>query len=109
MQKTRVNINVVARTVGSAVLLLALIGQPQTALAYVGPGAGLSIIGSLLAFFAAIIVGIFGFLWFPIRRMLRKRRQAAAEKAEKESRTGQETDGSPATGATNLERSESDA
>lgn len=56
-----------------AVQALAL---PATALAYVGPGAGLSVIGSLLAFFAAIIVGIFGFLWFPVRRILRKRKQA---------------------------------
>lgn len=64
-------------------LVLALIlGQPATAFAYVGPGAGLSIIGSLLAFLAAIVVGIFGFLWFPIRRMLRKRKQAAEQNAE---------------------------
>lgn len=58
------------------VLVVQALVQPATALAYVGPGAGLSVIGSLLAFFAAIIVGIFGFLWFPVRRILRKRKQA---------------------------------
>lgn len=64
-------------------LVVALsLGLPVTAAAYVGPGAGLSIIGSLLAFFAAIIIGIFGFLWFPIRRLLRRRKQAAAQEAE---------------------------
>ena len=58
------------------VLAVQALVQPAAALAYVGPGAGLSVIGSLLAFFAAIIVGIFGFLWFPVRRILRKRKQA---------------------------------
>jgi hypothetical protein len=58
---------------------------PASALAYVGPGAGLSIIGSVLALFAAIIVAIFGFLFFPIRRMMRKRKQRAALKASKNS------------------------
>jgi hypothetical protein len=53
---------------------------PTTAFAYVGPGAGLSVIGSLLAFVAAIVVAIFGFLFFPIRRILRRRKQRAAQK-----------------------------
>ena len=52
------------------------------ALAYVGPGGGLSIIGSLLAFIAAILVAIFGFIWFPIRRRLRKKKLARAEAAD---------------------------
>ena len=62
-------------------MLILVLGQPAIAFAYVGPGAGLSIIGSLLAFIAAIVVGIFGFLWFPIRRFLRKRKQAAEQVA----------------------------
>lgn len=62
---------------------------PATAVAYVGPGAGLSIIGSLLAFVAAVVVGIFGFLWFPIRRIIRKRKQAAAAKAEAKKATAE--------------------
>lgn len=61
-------------------LTVGLAAFPITALAYVGPGAGLSVIGSLLAFVAAIIVAIFGFLFFPIRRVLRRRKQKAAGK-----------------------------
>ncbi len=63
-------------------VLALILGQPATSFAYVGPGAGLSIIGSLLAFFAAIVVGIFGFLWFPIRRILRKRKQVTERNPE---------------------------
>lgn len=44
--------------------------------AYIGPGAGLSAIGSLLALIAAIVVAIFGFLWYPLKRIIRKRKMA---------------------------------
>ena len=56
----------------SAVLITALIGLlPQSAMAYVGPGAGLSAIGLFLAIVVGVIVAIFGFLWYPIKRILR--------------------------------------
>lgn len=38
--------------------------------AYVGPGAGLSVIGSILAFLTTILLLIVGFLWYPIKRIL---------------------------------------
>src|SRR5262245_40315224 len=47
---------------------------PQPALAYVGPGAGLSALGSLLALLAAVVVTIVGFIWYPIKRIFGKRR-----------------------------------
>lgn len=65
-----------------------LVALPQAALAYVGPGVGLTAIGTFLAFVAVIFLGAVGFLWYPIRRLLRGRsakasaRTAAAEAAE---------------------------
>jgi len=47
---------------------------PRPALAYIGPGAGLSAIGALLAVVAGVIVALFGFLWYPIMRVLRKKK-----------------------------------
>lgn len=44
---------------------------PSPAHAYIGPGAGLSAIGSLLALLAAAVVALFGFIWYPIKRALR--------------------------------------
>ncbi len=73
--------NKVRRAVALCLTSMSFAAIPASALAYVGPGAGLSIIGSVLALFAAVIVAIFGFLFFPIRRMLRKRKQKAALKA----------------------------
>lgn len=45
------------------------------AVAYVGPGAGLSAIGSLIALVGAIVVAIFGFLWYPLKRLMRKKQK----------------------------------
>ena len=66
------------RTKQLVLLLGALVSLagPNLAHAYIGPGAGLSAIGSLLALIAAVFVAIFGFLWYPIKSW-RKRRAAA--------------------------------
>ena len=40
--------------------------------AYIGPGTGLSAIGAILAVAAGIAVAIFGFFWYPIKRLLGK-------------------------------------
>jgi hypothetical protein len=50
---------------------------PLPVVAYVGPGAGLSALGSLLALLAAIVVAIAGFLWYPIKRLFGRRRTSA--------------------------------
>lgn len=39
--------------------------------AYIGPGAGLSAIGAFLALVAAVVVAIFGFVWYPVKRLFR--------------------------------------
>ena len=51
--------------------------------AYVGPGAGLSAIGIVVGLISAVLLGIVGFIWYPIKRLLKLRRERAAEtKAE---------------------------
>ncbi|GAB4535317.1 MAG: hypothetical protein Tsb0014_22220 [Pleurocapsa sp.] len=56
------------------VFLVIFIQQP--AMAYVGPGAGIAAIGAFLAIVAGIIAAIFGFLWYPIKRLLSKQKRA---------------------------------
>ncbi|MGJ5620595.1 hypothetical protein [Sulfitobacter sp. MF3-043] len=53
-------------------VLLAGIILPQAALAYVGPGAGLSAIGTLIALIGAVVLLIVGFVWYPVKRFLKK-------------------------------------
>lgn len=55
---------------------LLLILAPGMALAYIGPGPGISAIGTFLALIAAVAFAIVGFLWYPIKRMLKGRKKA---------------------------------
>jgi hypothetical protein len=56
----------------SALLFVALcmLAAPAAADAYIGPGAGISAIGTVLAFFAAIFFALVGFIWYPFKRLL---------------------------------------
>ncbi|HEX9707069.1 MAG TPA: hypothetical protein VGA24_05465 [Steroidobacteraceae bacterium] len=74
-----VTVEIRKHDLAAALVGVAILAASPDAPAYVGPGAGLSIVGSVLAFLAAIVAGILGFLWFPIRRMIRKRKEAAAK------------------------------
>jgi hypothetical protein len=46
-----------------------LLAMPNVLFGYIGPGAGLTIIGAALAFIASIVLGVFGFIWYPIKRL----------------------------------------
>ena len=59
------------RSLFTALLVLAVLTLPTIAFAYVGPGAGLSAIGTVLALIGAVLLGIVGFVWYPIKRLLR--------------------------------------
>ena len=54
-----------------ATAVVGLLGIVPSALAYVGPGAGMYAIGVFFAIFAGIIVALFGFVWYPIKRLVR--------------------------------------
>jgi hypothetical protein len=51
---------------------------PQPAQAYVGPGTGMSAVGVFMAIVMGIVVAIFGFIWYPLKRLLRTRRRPNA-------------------------------
>ena len=59
-------------------VLLALVVLP--AHAYMGPGAGLGMLGSLVAVAGALLVAVFGILVLPIRMILKRRRKAGEQK-----------------------------
>ena len=53
-------------------LSLAICAIAGPAAAYIGPGAGLSAIGTVLAVVGAGLLLILGFVWYPVKRMLRR-------------------------------------
>ena len=55
----------------------------QPAFAYVGPGAGLTAIGTLVAVVAAVLLAIIGFVWYPLKRLMRRKRSAGGAEGSK--------------------------
>jgi hypothetical protein len=56
----------------SLMLAVLLLIAPQSAEAYVGPGAGITAIGTLVALIGALLLAIVGFVWYPIKRLRAK-------------------------------------
>jgi hypothetical protein len=52
-----------------------LVTQAGTALAYIGPGAGITAIGTAIALVGAIVLAIVGFVWYPFKRLRAKLRE----------------------------------
>ena len=58
------------RIVVRAVFLILLL-LSGSANAYVGPGVGLTAIGSVLAFVGTVVLLLVGFVWYPLKRLIR--------------------------------------
>lgn len=54
--------------------LASLSSLPGVAEAYIGPGAGLGAIGTAIALLAAAVLLVVGFVWYPLKRVLRRRK-----------------------------------
>lgn len=52
---------------------------PRAAAGYIGPGAGLTALGAAVAFVGAVVLGIFGFVWYPIKRLYKALRGGGRE------------------------------
>lgn len=57
--------------------LVAALLAAGPAAAYMGPGAGLGMIGSLVAVIGAVLIALLGLVILPVRMILKKRRKAA--------------------------------
>lgn len=70
----------------SNTLLIALFLVPVTASAYVGPGAGLSLLGALWALLVALATALVFVVAWPVRRMLRRKKGDKQDDRERASR-----------------------
>lgn len=67
------------------IFALALVGvlvTPAAAFGYGGPGSIVSGIGALLAIVIAIAASIFGFVWFPLKRLIKILRRSVGGEGE---------------------------
>ena len=60
------------------VLPCILLCQSSVAHAYIGPGAGISAIGTVIALLGALLLAIIGFIWYPLKRLRRKQLEKKA-------------------------------
>ena len=80
----------------SLVLAILAVLQPTAALAYVGPGAGLTMLGSLWGLILAVVFVVFGLLFLPFK-IMRNRMKQKKELAAGEQPSGTEEQQDPAT------------
>ena len=67
------------RLLALTALMLAL---ATPAAAYIGPGAGLGAIGTVIAVLGAILLLIVGFVWYPVKRLIKGKRKTAETQIE---------------------------
>ena len=56
-------------------LIIVLLSISIPAYAYIGPGMGGGIIAGILGVIGAILLALFGILYYPIKRMLKNRKK----------------------------------
>jgi membrane protein implicated in regulation of membrane protease activity len=57
-----------------SVLMVLLLLAPSGAPAYIGPGAGISVLGSLLGILATFFVAIGAIIFWPLRKFMKRRK-----------------------------------
>ena len=57
-----------------SILFLSLFLISMPSYAYLGPGMGGGVIAAIIGFFAAILLGLWGILYYPIKRALKNRK-----------------------------------
>ena len=57
-----------------SILFLSLFLISLPSYAYIGPGMGGGVIAAIVGFFAAILLGLWGILYYPIKRALKKKK-----------------------------------
>ena len=80
------------KTKGITLLTITVVlSFPQMVMAYVGPGAGLTLIGSLIGLVIAILTALGIILFWPVRALIRRIRGKQPTTATMESEDVQET------------------
>ena len=54
------------------IIITILLAGPHDTQAYIGPGAGIAALGTVLALIAGVLLAIVAFIWYPIKRLLAK-------------------------------------
>lgn len=58
-----------------------LVAEPTVAQAYIGPGLGAGVISAVLGFLAAVAMAFVALVWYPIKRLFKRRKPAGGPDA----------------------------
>lgn len=61
------------------VILIFFLVYPNLAYAYLGPGVGFGILAATVGIVVAIFAALFGILWYPIKKIIKKRKERKDE------------------------------
>ena len=61
--------------------VMELATAPTPPLAYIGPGAGLGAIATLIAITLGVLLLIVGFVWYPLKRFLKRKKTSGENQA----------------------------
>ena len=56
-------------------LIIVLLSISSPVVAYIGPGMGAGVIAGVLGVIGAVLLALFGILYYPIKRMLKNRKK----------------------------------
>jgi O-antigen/teichoic acid export membrane protein len=56
-------------------LIIVLLSISSSVFAYIGPGMGGGVIAAVLGVIGAVLLALFGILYYPIKRMLKNRKK----------------------------------
>jgi hypothetical protein len=73
---------------GCLIVMIVAVSSAAPAVAYVGPGAGLSLVGAFWGLLVAVFAAFAFVILWPIRRLFRRRRQAATQASSEERAEG---------------------
>jgi len=61
--------------VNRLILFLLLLSISMPSFSYIGPGMSGGVIVAIIGFFVAVLLGLWGILYYPIKRALKKRKE----------------------------------
>jgi hypothetical protein len=84
-----------SRRYPSQVIAVFLLATSFSAEAYIGPGAGIGAIGTVVALFGAILLAIVAFVWYPVKRLLRTRKREPNHEVNEKEQINEEEPADP--------------
>lgn len=77
-------------TTATVIIVSLLLLWPVVGLAYIGPGMGAGVIATALGFVGAILLGLFAVLYYPIKRMIKRKNKEQTQMPKDEANGAKE-------------------